>query len=341
MYLLYGGDGSPYSAKIRALLRYRRIPFLWKPMCDDDTTFIAGVSEKFPGLPPVIPVLVRPDGSFTNDSTPIILELDSKFPERKVVPSDPVLAFLSALVEDFADEWMTKVMFEGRFHTPEDSLFGASWQGLQNPRMASSRMAKAGLQAFANRQFKRRYIIGCEDWDSMNITLTRLCSALTELLKDGRGFLFGLPSNADFALFGQLRMLVNDPFPAKVVQQYPAVWGWVLRVEDLSGWEGSGEHVLTPAALSVLKLISETHIPFLLANASALRSGAKEFEVPIFKGAKIHQQPPFKYQGKCLKALCNQYAALDCKHKRRVNETLEQFGVDAGAAFCQSHSAKL
>ena len=70
-----------------------------------------------------------PDRSYANDSTPLILELDARHPKhRTVVPASAVLAFIAALLEDFADEWLTKVMFEGRFHTEKDSEFGAAWQ---------------------------------------------------------------------------------------------------------------------------------------------------------------------------------------------------------------------
>ena len=78
-YLLVGGDGSPYSVKMRAYLRFRRIPFKWVASM---TLQRAGAmnnffDELFPELKAkVIPVLVRPDGTYANDSTLLILELE-------------------------------------------------------------------------------------------------------------------------------------------------------------------------------------------------------------------------------------------------------------------------
>lgn len=52
--------------------------------------------------------------------------------ERSALPVAAGDAFLAALLEDFGDEWMTKVMFEGRFHTGDDAKFGAEWQSWQS-----------------------------------------------------------------------------------------------------------------------------------------------------------------------------------------------------------------
>ena len=67
--------------------------------------------EHFPELKAaLIPVLVSPDGSYHNDSTPMILALEEQIAVRRVVPAAPAVAFVAALLEDFADEWMTKIM---------------------------------------------------------------------------------------------------------------------------------------------------------------------------------------------------------------------------------------
>ena len=70
MYQLIGFNPSPYSVKMRAVLRYRRLPFIW-----DNRTDAREVAQRH-RLPPVIPVLVMPDGAVMNDSTPLIHELD-------------------------------------------------------------------------------------------------------------------------------------------------------------------------------------------------------------------------------------------------------------------------
>jgi glutathione S-transferase len=109
VYTLHGLDPSPYSVKMRALLRYRRLPFVWSNTGWPRDVAVAA------GLPPVIPVLRFPDGRLMNDSTPLAYRLEQEHPgQRSVVPDDPALAWLSDLFEDFGDEWVTKMMFHYR-----------------------------------------------------------------------------------------------------------------------------------------------------------------------------------------------------------------------------------
>ena len=72
LYILHGLNPSPYSVKMRAILRYRRIPFVWNGSGNPRDVAVKA------GLPPVIPVLQFPDGRFMNDSTPLAhaLEMD-------------------------------------------------------------------------------------------------------------------------------------------------------------------------------------------------------------------------------------------------------------------------
>src|SRR5271169_1066421 len=108
-----GAPGSPYSRKLRAVLRYRRIPYVW----------VQRGSREASGLPKprveLLPQLILPaaDGTLEAliDSTPLIRRLETLEPGRSVIPPDPALAFLDALLEDYADEWLTKAMFHYRW----------------------------------------------------------------------------------------------------------------------------------------------------------------------------------------------------------------------------------
>ena len=90
---IVGAPGSPYTRKLRAVLRYRRIPhrFIIRNSKDD-----RGIPEVPVGL---IPVLVFPgEGGAADqaaiDTTPLIRRLEDLYPERAVVPPDPALAFV-------------------------------------------------------------------------------------------------------------------------------------------------------------------------------------------------------------------------------------------------------
>ena len=83
MMKLYGTLGSPYSMKMRAILRYRRLPHVWVQMRADTPNVFAKVKA------PVIPVLEYADGSAMNDSTPLLYDLEQRFPDhRSIIPTE-------------------------------------------------------------------------------------------------------------------------------------------------------------------------------------------------------------------------------------------------------------
>ena len=119
---LIGGVGSPYTRKMVSYLRYKRIPYtiIW----GDPGAYLdkAGIEKPKPGLLPTF-IMNSESGDLeaVTDSTPIIRMLEEEVPERSSIPTDPALAFLNYLLEDFADEWGTKYMFHYRWHFSADA----------------------------------------------------------------------------------------------------------------------------------------------------------------------------------------------------------------------------
>ena len=101
-----GAPGSPYTRKMLAYLRYRRVPY----------EFLMSDQAEREGLPrpkvALLPTFYLPgaDGALEAavDSTPLIRRFEGEFDGRAAIPPDPAVAFLNDLVEDYADEWLTK-----------------------------------------------------------------------------------------------------------------------------------------------------------------------------------------------------------------------------------------
>ena len=90
-----GVPASPYTRKMLALLRYRRIPYTveW----GNARELIEKHNLEAP-KPVLLPVMIfEVDGAHKaiTDSTPIIHHLENEFPDRGVIPQDPKLAFLN------------------------------------------------------------------------------------------------------------------------------------------------------------------------------------------------------------------------------------------------------
>ncbi len=82
------------------------------------------------------------------------------------MPADPVHRFISDLIEDMADEWLTKAMFHYRWHYQNASDYAAYWIARPTTR-PPVRMPWQIRKKFANyiqdRQVGRMPLVGCTE----------------------------------------------------------------------------------------------------------------------------------------------------------------------------------
>jgi len=306
---IVGAHGSPYSRKMRSVLRYRCIPHRWIVRGSRD-------DREIPDVPvALIPVLVFPgeDGASDTamiDSTFQIRRLEERQRERSIVPSDPVIAFLDFLIEDYADEWLTKAMFHFRWAFDADVTNAAAllprWSRTDAPEETIAKFA----HVFRERQVGRLAVVGSNESTGPVIeeSYRRLLRALDAHLREQRFVMGGRPGTADFALFGQLSQLVLfDPTSTAIaMKESPRVVAWCHGVEDLSGLTVSDADWLVRDAVpqtlrALLTEVGRVYAPFLLANAAAIERGDARMECEI--DGRSWAQRSFPYQAKCLRWL--------------------------------------
>ncbi len=332
---LAGAYGSPYSLKMRAVLRYRQIPFTWvlrdSPLDD---------------LPPVpvrlIPVIAFPDadGTYTDamiDSSPLIDRLEREWSGRSLTPTSAPIEFIDRLIEDYADEWVTKAMYHYRWFYDEAIDKAGRLLPLDMNLHVSDRGWAKGREFITQRQIGRRALVGCTDENRpvVEASYERLLDILDALFHEHPFTLGTRPGRGDFGLFGQLRQLVMfDPVSARVaIARSPRTVNWVERVDDLSWWPVDDEvggwcdgATVPDATKALLAEIGRTYAPFMLANAAALEVGADIVEVII--DGQPYRQAPFTYQGKCLVWLREHYTALAAADRTTVDSLLAGTGCE-------------
>ena len=325
-YVVVGQNGSPYSMKLRAVMRYRRLPFDWVLRTERNM-------GEFAAVKPLLMPMIRFPGEtkWRVDSTPIIDALEQRHPgQRSVIPDSSGRAFLAYLIEDFADEWLTKAMFHYRWTYDADIQYASFWiaDDFFPDQKGDARAAAA--RRFAERQIERMPLVGCTPQNAPIIEATYTRSL--DLLETHVGLhdhLFGSrPSIADFGLLGQLKTLATDPTPLAIMRERAQrTESWTRQLDDASGLEGEWypDRVALPeATVGLLRLAAETYLPFLVANAAAIERGDEKFEVKLL--GQTYVQAPFVYQRKCLAALRKRFAALNAAGLDEIGPLLEETG---------------
>src|SRR6202165_5081928 len=260
-YRIIGAEMSPYSVKVRSYFRYKAIPHQWILR----SAASQAEYEKLARMP-IIPLVVTPEGTGIQDSTPIIEAMEKLYPEPSINPDDTVANFISALIEEFGDEWGNKWMFHYRWARDVDQISSAG-------RIARMRGPKASEQehaAFASkvraRMVDRVWFVG-----SNAVTAPQIEAGFLDMLGlldnhlARRPYLFG-GGGAPHVLDWVQRML------------------WPKAEGAFEAWS-----TLAPTLMPILtEQVGRQFMPWTCANEKALAEAREEFSVRL--GDKIWTQ---------------------------------------------------
>lgn len=305
---VYGSRISYYTGKLEAYLRYKGIAYEPLPTPYGDAEML---KEKVGAVQ--MPI-VEDDGKWMSDTTPIIMYLESEYPEKSVLPEDPVVRFVAHLIEDYGDEWLWRSAMYYRWWYDYDRLLASNILTdevaghLKLPRWLKRRM-------IVRRQV-RHYIDrdGVTDSTRSHVEQTyRNALAAMSAMLENRPFLLGnAPSLADFGMMGPMfRHYGQDPTPQEIMRrEAPAVFEWVARM-----WRAQDRDVpqfLPEApgdAAFLLKEICETHLVQLAANAEAFANRQERFDMTV-QGCDYRGIAVSRYRLWCLEELRRRFAAL-------------------------------
>jgi len=322
-------------------MRYRHIPYrlerqsrMMQPGAGGDKHRKPRAAAKVPLLPTFYFENEQGEEIAVTDSSPLIRRFEKDYDGRSAIPSDPALAFIDMLLEDYADEWLTKAMFHYRWYYDADIKKGGDilprWGGISQPEEQTQAMG----EYIRERQISRLSYVGSNEITKPVIeeSFKRFIHILDRHLTD-QPFLMGeRPGSADFAVYGQLTCLaLFDPTPqAIILQECPRVYAWVEVVEDLSGYLVDENDWLdvdnAPQTLKdMLAEVGHIYAPYLIGNAKAVMN--KDVLLEMELDGRPWQQNPFSYQAKCLLWLREAYQALSEGDRTRVDKLLTGTGV--------------
>ena len=325
-YRIFGAEMSPYSVKVRSYFRYKAIPHQWVLR----NAASQAEFEKYAKMP-IIPLVVTPEGTGIQDSTPIIDRLERLFPEPSIHPDDAVANFVSMLIEEFGDEWGNKWMLHYRWARDVDQISSAGRIARMRGPAADEEKHAAFAGQVRARMVDRVWFVG-----SNAVTAPQIEAGFLDMLKllDAhlvtRPYLFGgRPAFGDFGLWGQIYEMWTDPTAGAIIGGgTPHVLDWVHRMlwpkaeGEFESWS-----TLAPTLMPILvEQVGARFMPWSCANEKALAEGSDEFSVAL--AGRTWTQKPQKYHARSLGMLRAKYAEV--ADKTALDPVLEAAGCLAG-----------
>lgn len=341
-FTLYGAEFSLYSGKARSYLRKKGIDF-------NEVTSTLNVYKSFI-IPRTgvryIPVVQTPDDQVFQDTTVIIDELESRFPEHSVYPTGPKQRQTALLLELYGDEWLLIPAMHYRwFYKKENARFIYGEFG----RMIMPK-APEFIQRFLGKKIGNKFKGAVSKLGVTQSNYKAIEKSYEAFLKDlnthfeQHDFLLGSkPCIADFGFIAPLYAhLYRDPKPGEVMRQLaPNVVQWVERMVSAEPSLYQGQWLANdeiPKTLEpILKRMASEQLPVLLdtdkqlslwrkqnSNADEVERyiGKHDFQVEGVTGERVIL--PY-----CLwmyRRSVEYYQSLDCEQKHEVGSLLKPLG---------------
>ena len=259
-YTLYGSYASYFTAKVRASLRKKGVPFIERlPSAPRFREYVRPASGSHR-----IPQLETPDGTVIQDSVEIFDHIEAHFPALPGVPSTPRQRLAVHLLELFGSDGLVRLAWQYRWFFPGNDYFvrmdfGRSFR----PRGSDEELMHYG-GLIADRMLSRGELtITDEVRAELQAEYVSLLKVLEAHFQHHPYLLGGHPSNADYAFMGALHAhMGRDPVPLNVMQNHaPRVFRWMehMLVPEVQ----SPEFFDTPVEYPADDALPETLLPLL------------------------------------------------------------------------------
>lgn len=257
-YELIATQSSYYSAKPRACLQYKRLPYVER-LCNLER--ISGIVVPKTGSH-YLPVLICPDGEVLQDSITIVESLEARHPERPVIPEDPVHELVAYVFDFLADEFFNMTGGSQRWATQDAQEYGfrlfrhTFGNDLANPNSeaAVENSANGAATMISTRVSMLQKAFPGFDAACVHFS-EGLYDRLEALLRQELFLLGDRPCLADLAMMNAMfGHIYRDPGPASDYVRRQCIWlsDWVDRMHAAAGTAEEGELRLADEIFEVL-----------------------------------------------------------------------------------------
>jgi len=249
--------------------------------------------------------------------------------EPTAVPTDPACAALALILEDYADEWLNKIMFFQRWGQKPDREAAGERTMEQLLDGELPRAKKKTRDQIVKRMRERLPLVGVERKNEKTLkpSFERFITLLNAHLEKSLFIFGGRPSAADFAIAGQVKQLLMDPTPSAILQaDAPFVVAWSEFMEAPKAGGPFTPLSEMPDTLHALfkDEVAVTYLPWAAANLAAAE--AKEDRVSLKLDGKAYEQITQHYAARAYRSVQKACAQL------KAAEGLATFLTDTGAA---------
>jgi glutathione S-transferase len=290
LHQLLGAEVSYYTAKVRAYLRYKAIPFEEVPATREvyRDVIVPRTGVRF------IPVLITDDDLAVQDSADIIELLERRYPNTPITPPSPLQKLVALLFQLYGDEWLLLPAMHYRWNWPENRAFAIEEFGRLSVPSATAEEQRALGEKLSGPFAGALPFLGVQP-ETVDAIETSYEAFLAELDRHvgQQAFLLGSrPSIGDFSLFGPLYAhLFRDPASGRLMHQVaPRVVEWIERLRSPAPL--AGEFLpddAVPATVEPLLARMFTEFgPVLVSTIEQLMNARFEPDAPLPRAIGTH-----------------------------------------------------